>query len=76
MRGLVLLQWQGTTNTTLFRILRRLDTELDFTEIGQATQALFNDRLPHEAVSAEYQAVAENQFGPSPASNAITVVAW
>jgi hypothetical protein len=73
MRGLVLLQWQGTTNTTLFRILRRLDIELDFTEAGQATQLLFNDRLPQGTVTADYIIVAENQFGISPESNSVTV---
>jgi hypothetical protein len=74
MQSLVLLEWQGATNETVFRILRRLDTESDFSEIGQTSQALFNDRLPPQVVSAQYKVVAANQVGVSPESDALTVV--
>jgi hypothetical protein len=73
IRGFVLLQWQGAPSTTTFHIFRRLDTEIDFTAIGQTTQPLFNDRLPQMAGVTEYMVIAENQFGVSPESNIITV---
>jgi hypothetical protein len=74
IRGVVLLQWQGDPSTTTFHIFRRLNAQSDYTEIGQTTQPLFNDRLPPGTTLAEYLVVAGNVFGMSPESNSVKVI--
>ena len=74
IRHLVLLQWQGAEGASTFRIFRRLDTESDFVEVGQAAQRVFSDRLPPGTGAADYFVVGENPFVQSVESQILTVV--
>ena len=65
--------WSGSDTADRFRVFRRLDSEIDFSEIGQTAYWAFVDDLPNGTLSAEYFVVAENAFGQSDPSSIITV---
>ena len=58
----------------LFRIMRQLDGESGFTEIGQTTQWMFNDTLPRRTSKADYFVTQKNALGDQADSTVTTVV--
>jgi len=72
-RSKVNLTWQGSATADNFIVYRRLDSEIDFQEVGQVAVKVFVDTLPRGTLSAEYFVVAENPSGLSGDSNIVTV---
>lgn len=68
------LRWSGSDTAISFHVFRRLDSEIDFSEVGEVANRVFVDDLPLGTSSAEYFVVAENAFGQSGDSTIITVV--
>lgn len=73
-RSRVNLRWSGSNTATSFHVFRRLDTEADFSDLGETANRAFVDNLPAGSLSAEYFVVAENADGESDPSSIITVV--
>jgi hypothetical protein len=69
----VSLTWTGAAEATTFQVFRRLQSETEFTALGQTTTRTFVDILPQGTLFAQYFVVAENAFGVSPALAIITV---
>ena len=69
----VSLFWEGSPTATQFRVFRRLDSETNFTEIGQTVIHQFANDMPDGTLYADYYVVAENGFGLSPDSASVTV---
>ena len=67
------LFWGSSEGATNYRVFRRLNTEIDFVEVGQTVYLVFVDDLPQEANSAEYFVMAENGFGLSDDSAIVMV---
>ncbi len=65
------LTWAGSDEAAHYLIFRRLDSEVDFMEIGQTEFQVFADSLPTGTESAEYYLVAENGFGMSELSEIV-----
>lgn len=68
------LAWQGSATATAFQVFRRLDTEVNFSNVGQVANRVFVDDLPIGTLSAEYFVTASNNFGASDPSAVVTVV--
>jgi hypothetical protein len=69
------LRWDTPENASSYRVYRRLNTESNFTEVGEVTGYVYVDDLPGGTTSAEYYVVAENEFGQSSPSEVIVVTA-
>lgn len=68
------LTWTVSPAADNYLVFRRLNTEVNFLEIGQSTIDVFVDNLPAGTTSAEYFVVAENGNGQSDPSSTITVM--
>jgi len=68
------LGWSGSEGATGFIVSRRLNGEVDFTEVGRTSSSAFVDDLPAGTTAAEYFVVADSPFGHSGDSAVVTVV--
>jgi len=74
-RSHINLGWQASEGATSYRVFRRLNTELHFTEVGLVVPQAYVDDLPGGTVSAEYYVVADNADGESGPSDIVVVTA-
>jgi len=67
------LTWQGSATADHFNVFRRLDSEIDFQQVGMVTDRIFVETMPAGTLSAEYFVEAENAAGISGESNIVVV---
>jgi len=66
--------WDLSAGAASYIVFRKLDSEVDFVEVGTTETAVYVDDLPTGTTSAEYFVQAENVFGVSDDSVIITVL--
>ncbi|MBV1883891.1 MAG: tandem-95 repeat protein [Pseudomonadales bacterium] len=67
------LGWTESATASSYTVFRRLNSEVEFMEVGDSNVSAYVETLPRGTLSAEYIVVAENQFGVSDDSEVVVV---